>query len=90
VKRSEGIVHIAAGDQHVPYAKIHNEGFNGTQTVKSFRRRTKKGSAVVRSHSRRMVMPQRQFMGDSQMLNANIDRIIIREISALERQLFNG
>ena len=90
VKQREGIVHIAAGDQHVPYAKIHNEGFNGIEAVKSFRRRSHKGGTTVRSHSRHMNMPQRQFMGESQMLNTNIDRIIVREISALERQLFNG
>lgn len=89
LKSDEAIVHIAAGDQHVPYAKIHNEGFDGNQSVKSYARKTKKGSVTVQAHSRHMVMPQRQFMGNSTMLNENIDKVILREVNALERKLFN-
>jgi phage gpG-like protein len=90
VKQSEGIVHISAGNEHVPYAQIHNEGFDGTEGVKAHQRKTRKGSVSVRAFTRHMVMPQRQFMGDSSMLSDNIDKIIIREITALERNLFNS
>lgn len=89
VQKSRGIVHIAAGDQHVPYAKIHNEGFDGTQKVRSFRRKIHNGTATVRSHFRHMVMPKRQFMGDSEQLSSRIDKIIETEVAALERQLFH-
>lgn len=57
----------------VPYAKAHNEGFEGTvnQQVKPF---TRKNGVYVKGHSRKMKMnlPKRQFMGTSQQLNQKL------------------
>lgn len=80
---------------NLPYAKIHNEGFNGNESVRAHTRTrsikaTIKGgglfingkfskgkgkrvkilgtTAQVKAHTRHMVMPQRQFMGHSQIL----------------------
>ena len=48
----------------VPYAKIHNEGFNGTVRVKAHSALSKLGAKYqVKAHNKRMIMPQRQFMG---------------------------
>lgn len=81
-----------------PYAAAHNEGFNGSVTVKSHTRakykrvseryktkagnertRTRKeqsGSYNVRSHTRKMNLPQRRFMGDSEILTKKIVKTI--------------
>lgn len=61
---------------NTPYSQIHNEGFKGVEKVKSHTRRIgvvrKLGKAAgvtdVASHTRKMNMPKRQFMGDSKEL----------------------
>ncbi|HRY33411.1 MAG TPA: phage virion morphogenesis protein [Bacteroidales bacterium] len=117
VQKRDGVIVITAGNQHVPYAKIHNEGGRITRTVTvrqhkrrivttsrirstslATRRTTARkqrvvtGFCTVRSHARKMntAIPKRQFMGESRMLNDTINRVIIREINALERDLFNS
>ena len=84
--------HVVIGTD-VPYARAHNEGFNGTVTVRSHTRNTygteRRGTGIysvgtqkeryrnykylsgnrkVRSHTRRMRIPQRRFIGDSPVL----------------------
>lgn len=60
-------VWVGAGGPDVPYAKAHNFGFEGMvkQEVKPFTRRTKKGKAQVKGHTRTVYqnIPQRQFIG---------------------------
>lgn len=96
---------------NMPYAKAHNEGFEGTVTVKAHTRNkygkskvgtgkfTKKGKermqtvtakigdSKVKSHSRKMKMPKRQFMptneNDSPVLNNAIQREVVRDIKKL-------
>ena len=64
VSTSQEKVVIGAGNSKVKYAKAHNEGFSGSVVVKSFRRIGKNGKIHnVRSHTRKMNIPQRQFMG---------------------------
>jgi phage gpG-like protein len=50
----------------VPYAQVHNEGgtVRARQNVRAHVRRTKRGSAKVKAHTRNVsfTMPQRQFM----------------------------
>jgi phage gpG-like protein len=50
----------------VPYAQVHNEGGKvaARQSVRAHTRRTKRGSAKVKAHTRNVnfTMPQRQFM----------------------------
>ena len=112
---SGGMVEIVAGNQYVPYARLHNEGGRGIGkvTVGSHKRKVVRSMKVsstslktrktttrrrgvvmdyttVKAHTRDLSKyPQRQFMGNSRMLNEQIDRIIVGEISALERQLFS-
>lgn len=94
-----------------PYAKVHNDGFEGTVTVKSHTRNkygkskvgtgrfTKKGKermqtvtskvgeSTVKSHSRKMKIPKRQFMptneNDSPVLNNAVQRQVARDIQQL-------
>jgi phage gpG-like protein len=60
----------------VPYAQIHNEGgtINTTVTVRAHTRTRRGRSENVRGHSRRMNLniPQRQFLGNSQVLQQRI------------------
>lgn len=65
----------------VPYASIHNDGFEGNVNVKAHKRTISKGKNKgnkysVRAFSRRMYIPQRQFMGESRELNEKIENII--------------
>ncbi|MDB9498583.1 phage virion morphogenesis protein [Nodularia spumigena] len=105
-------IKIAAGNDKVKYAQLHNEGFEGTVTVKAHERqkiirkkvrgsfqgtaRKKRTQVVeingtshlVKSHSRKMKIPRRQFIGVSARLGEQIDRIIIEEIKQLEAAAF--
>lgn len=78
----------------LPYAEAHNEGVNKTVKVKGHTRRkyqssptskrkTISGSFQVKSHSRKMNMPQRQFMGESEVLNMKIDATISAAIDKI-------
>lgn len=61
----------------VPYASVHNDGFEGNVNVKAHKRTISKGNKYsVRTFSRRMYIPQRQFMGESRELNEKIENII--------------
>lgn len=65
----------------VPYASVHNDGFEDNVNVKAHKRTISKGKNKgnkysVRAFSRRMHIPQRQFMGESRELNEKIENII--------------
>ncbi len=77
---------IAAGNQKVTYAKVHNEGFDGEVQVPAHTRRTKKGSTNVKAHSRMVHITQRQFMGDSEELNDRIKGRIVDYIKNLSNE----
>jgi len=78
----------------VPYAQIHNEGgrINVTQSVSAHSRkahsRRRKGRKetvkehTVKAHSRKInfIMPRRQFMGTSAVLDKKIERTLTAEI----------
>ena len=86
---------ISAGNAQVPYAKVHNEGFEGDVAVKSYVRSTKKGQAskkekdagdapgTVKAHTRHMKIPQRQFMGDARELSDRIKDCLNAAISSI-------
>lgn len=59
---------ISAGNEKVDYAQAHNEGFKGTVTIPAHTRNTRRGPQNVSSHTRRMNIKQRQFMGESKEL----------------------
>lgn len=67
---------IAAGNSHVPYAQVHNEGYEGEQTVV---KRGRKGAKTLTGRdifTRHMRIPQRQFMGYTGELGAAVRRRI--------------
>ena len=76
----------------VPYAEIHNEGFDGMVTVKAHSRTSKsqnfnsklfksmKKIAMVKEHPKQMRMPKRKFMGVSVALTNNIKELIRNNI----------
>ena len=95
---------------NMPYAKEHNEGFEGTVTVKAHTRQKHRGDVLkekytskkgksrtrtikltvgenVKSHSRKMKIPKRQFMptneNDSPVLNNAVERQVARDIKQL-------
>lgn len=75
-------VRISAGNEKVPYAKIHNEGYRGVQYVKPHHNNNfmGKGKRVqIKGFSRRLYMPKRKFMGHSPYLN----KIIIDRLNGL-------
>ena len=66
---------ISAGNQQVPYAKVHNEGASETVSVKAHTRK----NVPVKEHKRIMNIPKRTFMAESQELND----IITQKLNAL-------
>jgi len=60
----------------VPYASIHNNGFRGRESVKMHNRKSRKGKSFkVNSFSRKMNMPRRRFIGESNVLNKKLNAI---------------
>jgi len=66
--------------------KKHTRRINGrvsVQSVATRRKSTRKvqiGTATVKAHTRKMNLPQRQFVGNSETLNRKMDKIIIFNI----------
>ena len=77
---------IAAGNQKVTYAKMHNEGYDGEVQVPAHTRRTKRGCTTVKAHSRTAHVIQRQFMGDSEELNDRIKGRVVDYIKNLTNE----
>ena len=66
----------------VPYAEIHNEGFEGRQNVRAYQRQSRTGKVhTVRTHTRRMSMPERRFLGESQELAGRIENLMVTELN---------
>ena len=86
MRKTENSVTVGVDLSEVPYAQVHNEGFNGTVAVRAHVRRntrnnvysatTKKlaatGINMMAAGSRKMNIPKRQFIGDSKQLDTNI------------------
>ena len=86
---------IAAGNEKVNYAQVHNEGFKGEVTVSAYKRVIKPvkkktngdgeekqdsdenmTTQNVKEHTRRMNIPQRQFIGNAQELETELQKRI--------------
>lgn len=67
---------IAAGNEKVDYAQVHNEGFTGTVTVPAHIRHTRRGDQTVRQHTRNVNIPQRQFIGNARELENDLQERI--------------
>jgi len=60
----------------VPYAAIHNDG---TEVIVKQHTRKVKGKAVnVKSHKR--VVAQRQFMGESEVLDKKLTQVLVKDL----------
>ncbi len=72
----------------VPYAQVHNDGFNGTVAVRAHIRRNTRnnvykvknrkldatGINAIAAGTRKMNIPRRQFVGNSEELNQKINK----------------
>lgn len=67
---------IAAGNEKVDYARVHNEGFKGSVTVPAHIRHTRRGDQTVRQHPRNVNIPQRQFIGAARELENDLQERI--------------
>jgi phage gpG-like protein len=61
----------------VPYAKAHNEGFTGTAAIGAHNRKGK----PVKSHSRKMRIPRRQYMPTSSRPSPTLNKTIQRQVT---------
>jgi phage gpG-like protein len=62
--KSEVVDHGVRFSSSLPYTAIHNEGGQGTLSVKAHYRTRNGKRYKVKAHLRRFNMPQRQFIGD--------------------------
>ena len=85
---------ISAGNAQVPYAQVHNEGFEGDVAIQSYVRSTKgkankkkadAGDApgTVKAHTRHMNIPKRQFMGYSRDMADRIKKRLDEAIDGI-------
>lgn len=75
----------------VPYAAVHNDGFDGTVSVGPHRRTIRKGKNKgkqysVRAFSRRMHMPQRKFLGRSRELTERINTLVSETVERIMKK----
>ena len=71
-----GRIVIAAGNEKVDYARVHNEVFKGAVAVPAHIRHTRRGDQSVRQHTRRVNIPRRQFIGDARELETELQKRI--------------
>lgn len=97
LRRSFRIVNVGTDGftvgTYIPYAKIHNEGGieEGTASVKAHARRIKSKSSKsinvqqVKAHTRkfRIVMPQRQFIGNSYRFSSHMSMQYFKALQQL-------
>lgn len=68
-------VRISAGSSRVKYARVHNEGYTGVQSIKSYTNKNFMGKGkpvTIKSHQRSMHIPRRQYMGRNSLLMASL------------------
>jgi len=78
VSRTEhsGDQYITRIGTNVKYAQIHELGLKGNVSIKSFVRKTGRGTALVRSHTRKVNMPKRPFLKPSIMDRGNQEQVL--------------
>lgn len=74
---------------HLPYTALHNEGGNFAITIRAHTRTVKKTGNTynVRTHSRQMSMPQRQFIGDHPKVQEVLAGIVYKNLEKISQQL---
>ncbi|MEM9338732.1 MAG: phage virion morphogenesis protein [Bacteroidota bacterium] len=74
-----GRVRIAAGNSKVKYARVHNNGFSGVQTIKPYTNKNFMGRGKpvkIKGHKRKMKIPRRQYMGRHRLLKKEMRKRI--------------
>lgn len=74
---------------NLPYTALHTEGGNFSVTVRAHSRTNRKtgNRTTVRSHSRRMSMPQRQFIGDHEKVQQALGDIVNKNLQEFSQRL---
>ena len=74
---------------NLPYTALHNEGGKFSVTVRAHSRTNRKtgNSYSVRSHSRQMTMPQRQFIGDHELVQQALGEIVFKRLQEFSQNL---
>ncbi|MGN0206464.1 MAG: phage virion morphogenesis protein [Muribaculaceae bacterium] len=74
---------------NLPYTALHNEGGKFSVTVRAHSRTNRKTgkSYSVRSHSRQMNMPQRQFIGDHELVQQALGEIVFKRLQEFSQNL---
>jgi phage gpG-like protein len=77
---------IAAGGHNAPFAKVHNEGFEGSVSVPEHTRKSPWGTGTVnvKAHTRQANIPKRQFMGKSEEVAQEVRDAIQAYINSIE------
>lgn len=78
-----GRIVIAAGNEKVDYARVHNEGFKGAVAVPAHIRHTRRGDQSVRQYTRRVNIPRRQFIGDARELETELQKRIETHVESV-------
>lgn len=74
---------------NLPYTALHNEGGKFYVTIRAHSRTNSKtgNSYSVRSHSRQMNMPQRQFIGDHELVQQALGEIVFKRLQEFSQNL---
>ena len=73
---------------NLPYTALHNEGVTFAVAVRAHSRTSKKGKPYsVRSHTRNMSMPQRQFIGEHARVQQALADIVTKNLQQMSEQL---
>ena len=73
---------------NLPYTALHNEGGTFAVAVRAHSRTSKKGKPYsVRSHTRNMSMPQRQFIGEHARVQQALADIVTKNLQQMSEQL---
>lgn len=74
----------------VPYAAAHNEGAEGTRSIKAHTRKSKKGKTyTVKAHTQQFNLPQRQFIGDGKEVQAIVQQVVEDCAAEIDVELSN-
>ena len=71
----------------LPYTALHNEGGHFAVTVRQHTRTVKGKTFAVKSHTRTLTMPQRQFIGDHADVQKALGDIVNRNLQKFSEDL---
>ncbi len=71
----------------LPYTALHNEGGNFPVKVRPHKKTRKGKTFNVRSHTKQMSMPQRQFIGDHPKVQQALGDIVHQELQRFSENL---